>query len=67
MQKKGHVRISHTFAILHLSRCAYEEIKQKLMEAGYQEQFHENDESEDDPLIDMHGIAVVPETEGGEE
>lgn len=50
---------THTYAILEISRVAYEEIREKLEKAGYSDQFH-------DDVIDMHGIAVKIE-EGSEE
>lgn len=56
-------RSTHTFAKLALSEAAYEEIKTKLEKAGYSDQFHENEECPASPVINMHGIAVVPEVE----
>lgn len=53
-------RTTYTYAILELSDAAFQEIKQKLEEAGYQDQFHED---EGRIAIDMHGIAVA--SEGG--
>ncbi len=47
--------MTHTYAILEISRAAYEEIAAKLEAAGYQHAFHEND---GEAVIDMHGIAV---------
>lgn len=54
------MRSTHTYAILEISRSAYEEIRTKLEQAGYQDQFHD-DNSYSLPVIDMHGIAVAPE------
>lgn len=54
---------THTYALLKLSKTAYEEIRLKLELAGYDFQFHPNDESPENPVIDMHGIAVAPEVE----
>jgi hypothetical protein len=56
-------RTTHTYATLEVSRAAYDEIRKKLEDAGYQHAFHE------DGLIDMHGIALTPEeiTEKAEE
>jgi hypothetical protein len=42
---------THTYVVLEVSKRAFEEIKKKLKEAGYQHTFH-------DGLIDMHGIAI---------
>lgn len=47
---------THTYAILHVSAAAFEEIKAKLEAAGYADQFIEK---KGEPLaIDMHGIAL---------
>lgn len=46
--------MTHTYAILEVSRATFEEIAQKLKAAGYDEAFIEID------VIDMHGIAVSP-------
>lgn len=45
--------MTYTYAILEVSRACFEEIKRKLREAGYENQFHE-----DGAVIDMHGIAL---------
>lgn len=44
---------TRTYALLHVSQEAYDEIAQKLREAGYDHAF--NDEGE----VDMDGIALV--------
>lgn len=49
------VRQTHTYAELGLSQTAYDEIKRKLADAGYQHAFME------DGAIDMHGISVTLE------
>ncbi len=46
---------THTYALLEISIEAYEEIEQKLRQAGYDHAFSE------DGHIDMHGIALVKE------
>lgn len=51
------MRTTHTYAILEISRTAFEEIKAKLVEAEYWHSLHS------DSVIDMHGIAVSPEPE----
>lgn len=48
--------MTHTFAILPISQTAYEEIKSKLIEAGYQHAILEEAGQE---VIDMHGIACA--------
>lgn len=52
--------MTYTYAILEVSRAAYQEIKQKLEAAGYSDQFHDNGGK---LVIDMHGIAVAEEPE----
>lgn len=49
--------VTHTYAILEISAPAYAEIKLKLERAGYDDQFHPDDEH--GIVIDMHGIAVA--------
>lgn len=51
---------TYTYAVLAVSDAAYEEIKQKLEEAGYNHVFHENRHG---VVIDMHGIALGRENE----
>lgn len=51
--------VTHTYAVLPVSAAAYEEIKAKLEEAGYADQFHEL--SGRGVVIDMHGIALQRE------
>lgn len=50
------VRSTHTFAELDVSPAAYDEIRGKLEEAGYQHAFIGS-------AIDMHGIGLVRATE----
>lgn len=52
------IRTTHTYVILELSKPAFKEIEQKLMDAGYQHAMHEDDGR---TVIDMHGIAVADE------
>jgi hypothetical protein len=49
-------RQTHTYAILEVSDDAYHEIAGKLGAAGYDHAFHE------DGAIDMHGIALAPQS-----
>lgn len=49
------LRQTHTYAILEVSGPVYEEIRQKLKDAGYRHAFHFNEGRE---LIDMGGIAL---------
>jgi hypothetical protein len=52
------VRVTHTYAVLKISKAAFEEIMTKLVEAGYEDQLHEDG---DELVCDMHGIAVQAE------
>lgn len=52
---------THTYALLYISASAYEEIRAKLTAAGYDDQFHLSRRNLLVPVIDMHGIAVLPE------
>lgn len=47
--------MTYTYAILEVSKETYREIKKLLEDAGYQDQFHEDD---GEVVIDMHGIAL---------
>lgn len=49
------IRQTHTYAVLEVSKEAFNEIKKKLREAGYDHAFI-------DDVIDMHGIALSEET-----
>lgn len=54
------MRATHTYALLPVSRAAFDEIAGKLKDAGYD---HSLDHDREDKLmlIDMHGLALVPE------
>ena len=45
--------MTHTYALLEVSNAAYQEIKRKLVDAGYSHAIHSDGE------IDMHGIALI--------
>lgn len=53
---------THTFVTLSISPEAYEEIKQKLLAAGYNHVFI-YDRNNDDERIDMQGIGLIEEKE----
>lgn len=53
MPTRPHVRVTHTVAEMELSATAYNEIAEKLREAGYDHVFDENG------MIDMHGIGLI--------
>lgn len=55
------IRTTYTFTTLEISREAYDEIRAKLVEAGYQHTLREED-SDGAELIDMHGIALKRST-----
>lgn len=46
---------TYTMAIMQVSKETYEEIKQKMLTAGYGHVFHSH---HDGPVIDMNGIAI---------
>ena len=46
---------THTYALLAVSRAAYDEIKAKLLAADYGHAINEKGE------IDMHGITLIDE------
>lgn len=50
------IRATHTYAILQVSKEAYQEVKTLLLKAGYDQAIHKN--SRGDEVIDMHGIAL---------
>jgi hypothetical protein len=50
------IRQTHTFVVLDLSEAAYQEIRRKLEDAGYQHAFMQSDGR---AVIDMAGIAVA--------
>jgi hypothetical protein len=49
--------MSYTYAILEVSRAAFDEIYRRLAKANYQHAFHYDDGR---IVIDMHGIALAP-------
>lgn len=51
--------MSHTYAILEISKPAYDEIRAKLAEAGYDHAFHSNRAVGSREVIDMHGVALA--------
>ncbi len=53
---------THTYALLEVSDQTFEEIKDKLKRAGYQDQFHDDDGR---LIIDLHGLALVKEIDDG--
>jgi hypothetical protein len=55
---RGYHLATHTFAVLDVSKAAYEEIKKKLEAAGYQHTFIQDGER---IVIDLNGIALAEE------
>lgn len=49
---------THTYTVLPVSSQAFQEIKEKLEEAGYD---HAIQHTDGDLVIDMHGIALSEE------
>lgn len=52
------IRTTHTLAELELSPAAYDEIAEKLRDAGYHHAFI-TDRFVDDTMIDMQGIGIT--------
>lgn len=52
--------MTYTYAILQVSKAAYDEIKAKLQAAGYDQAVHEDPDGRE-AVIDMHGIALQAE------
>lgn len=52
------LRTTYTYAILEISKAAYDEIQNKLAAAGYTHAFQQ---TSDGAVIDMHGIALQQE------
>lgn len=50
---------THTYVTMEVSQAAYDEIRQKLVDAGYQHAIHDHN-FQIDECLDMHGIALVP-------
>lgn len=53
MNTRPRLRTTHTFVSLEISPAAYDEIRAKLLEAGYEDTFI------DERTVDMHGIGVT--------
>lgn len=57
--------MSYTYATMEVSKQTFEEVKAKLLAAGYEYAVHDKGE-----ILDMHGTALVaeaaPEREAGE-
>lgn len=53
--------MSYTYAICEVTPEAYAEVRAKLVAAGYDDQFHRDDQRE---VIDMHGIALRAMADG---
>ena len=56
----GEGQTTYTYALLEISGLAFDEIKGKLIAAGYSDQFEEVDGK---IVIDMHGIGLTVEKE----
>lgn len=56
------IRTTYTYVLLDVSENTYNEIYQKLKAAEYNHCFHESD-SRTGIVIDMHGLALVKDTE----
>lgn len=49
--------MTHTYVFMQVSKRTYEEIKKKLLDAGYDQALQED--SERGIVLDMHGIALA--------
>ncbi|MGH7166521.1 MAG: hypothetical protein ACREIS_13470 [Nitrospiraceae bacterium] len=54
------IRTTYTYAIMVLSPAAYREVRQNLVDAGYDHSIQEGSEGE---VLDMHGIALMESEE----
>lgn len=54
-----HFKTTHTYVTLPVSKAIYDEIRAKLVDAGYEHTF--NKEGADAEVIDMNGIALAIE------
>lgn len=52
---------THTYATLDVSESTFTEIRNKLRNAGYADQFEYHKHADEPYLIDMHGIALTLE------
>lgn len=52
--------MTYTYALMDVSEATYQEIKAKLLEAGYSHALHDGD---DGIVLDMHGIALRKQKE----
>jgi hypothetical protein len=46
--------MTHTYTLMEVSRAAFDEIKAKMLKAGYEHAVHD-----DWATLDMHGIALA--------
>ena len=55
--------MTYTYVTMDVSPAAYEEIKQKLLDAGYHQALHDREGRNGFPALDMHGIAITCQPE----
>ena len=48
--------MTYTYVLMEVSQEAHEEIKKKLLDAGYNQAIHDDEGG----ALDMHGIALIP-------
>ena len=53
------IRSTYTYITMEVSSAAYEEIRKKLLDAGYNDAVHDGDDVKE--VLDMRGIALVEE------
>lgn len=54
------LRSTYSYVVMDLSPAAYDEIRQKMLEAGYHQAVH-GGMDDGRVVVDMHGIAVARE------
>ena len=62
--------MTYTYALMEVSEATFNEIKQKLEEAGYDHAIHrayDPDHAEPRTALDMHGIGLVLKSPEGRE
>jgi len=61
LQGGTRMRTTHTYVVMNVSPQAFDEIRQKLVDADYMHAIH--DDGHDGELLDMYGIALAPASE----
>jgi hypothetical protein len=51
--------MTHTYALLEVPQVFYNQVKAKLLEAGYQHAIQDESRTGREECLDMHGIALI--------